>query len=169
MPRKILTINMFLLLNTYNQYTFNFLSSLAAEDLDIWDQFLQYLHPRQRDFMRNRHVLCNCTSIKSDSFKLITEKLQTRYVKYIHLKTALKLIMGISQNGINTDKKHCYLHKPIVRVFRNMTSTNVVRSRFYLVHHSNVLCSFTKLLQIALQPKPNCCWKAFSKMENKEK
>lgn len=44
-----------------------------------------------------------------------------------------------------------------------------MRSWFYLVHHSNLLCSFMKLLQIALQPKPNCCWNAFSKMENTEK
>lgn len=32
MPRRLLTVNIFLLLNTYNKYTLNFLSGLAAED-----------------------------------------------------------------------------------------------------------------------------------------
>lgn len=170
MSRRLLTVNIFLWLNTYNQYTFIFLSGLAAEDLDTWDQFLQYLHPRRQDFVRNRHVLCVCTLIKLDCFKWInSEKWQTRYVKYVHLKTALKLTMRISQNCVNTDKIRCSLHKPVVRVFHNMTFTNEARSWFYLVHHSNLLCSFMKLLQIALQPKPNCSWNAFSKMENTEK
>lgn len=98
-----------------------------------------------------------------------SEKWQTRYIKYVHFKTALKLIMEIPQNCMNMDKTHCHLHMPVVRAFHNETFTNEVRSWFYLVHHSNLLCSFMKLLQIALQPKPNCCWNAFSKMENTEK
>lgn len=44
-----------------------------------------------------------------------------------------------------------------------------MRSWLYLLHHSNLPCSYTKLLPIALQPKPNCCWNAFSRTENTEK
>lgn len=146
------------------------MSGLAVEDLDTWDQFLQYLHPRQQDFVRKGHVLCICTLTKPDSFKWINfEKLQTKYVKYVHLKTPLKLIMGISQICISMVKNCCCLHKLVVRAFHNTTFMSEVRSWLYLVYHGNLLCSFIKLLQIALQPKPNCCWNAFSKMENTEK
>ena len=136
----------------HNQYTLNFLSGLAAEDLDTGGQILQYLHPRQHDFVSNRHALSICTLIKLDSFKWRkSEKWQTRYVKHVHLKTGLKLTMGISWNWFHktlytVDKKGCYLPTPVVRAFHNMTFTNEVRSWFYLVHHSNLLCSFMKLL-----------------------
>lgn len=84
-------------------------------------------------------------------------------------------ILKLLQNFLLTYTKlykygqnHCYLHKPVFRVFHNATFTNEVKSWFDLVYRSNLLCSFMKLLQIALQPKPNCCWNAFSKMENTE-